>query len=84
MIIKNPEHITIEMIEDWKGSLLNKERTVNQYLFGIRKFLFFCEIVDYKVINYKKILICKEFIPEKEYVSREQMEDYLDIIQNGK
>jgi hypothetical protein len=80
--VKNPEYITLEMIEEWKGSMLTNERTINQYLFGIRKFLFFCEISDFKVLNYKKILICKEFRPEKSYITREQMENYLDIIQH--
>jgi hypothetical protein len=75
-------YITLKMIEDRKGSLPRKERTTNVYLVGIRKFLFFCDISDIEAINYKKILICREERKEKTYIKREQVDRYLDIIQN--
>lgn len=80
--IQQPEQITMRMLEERKGSFYwYSERTINNYIHGVRKFLFFCDVFDYEVINYKKILLIREKKPEMVYIKPDQVEKYLNIIQ---
>ncbi len=73
---------TLGDVESRKESMQTSNRTKNLYIHAVRKLYFYLRIVGEPVIDYKNILLCREWSrKETDFITKEEVLEILDNLE---